>query len=132
MMQTCDHLFEKTRWDLQPVTSIFQGVSPSSDGDAAEPARASRYVGKGEKGGSGRLRDVEYTIRPHHAATRDGVHGSGHSCPRSGLSCSREADECAHKMIDLYRDMIRYSDNAQQPLQIVDRPAVPPVSVKSG
>ncbi len=43
-----------------------------------------------------------------------------------------EADECAHKMIDLYRDMIRYSDNAQQPLQIVDRPAVPPVSVKSG
>ena len=43
-----------------------------------------------------------------------------------------EADECAHKMIDLYRDMIRYSDNAQEPLQIVDRPAVPPVSVKSG
>jgi hypothetical protein len=43
-----------------------------------------------------------------------------------------EADECAHKMIDLYRDMIRYSDNAQQPLQIVDRPAVPRVSVKSG
>jgi len=42
-----------------------------------------------------------------------------------------EADECAHKMIDLYRDMIRYSDNAQQPLQIVDRSAVPPVSVKS-
>jgi len=43
-----------------------------------------------------------------------------------------EADECAHKMIDLYGDMIRYSDNVQEPLQIVDRPAVPPVSVKSG
>ncbi len=43
-----------------------------------------------------------------------------------------EADQCAHKMIDLYRDMIRYSDNAQQSLQIVDRPAVPRVSVKSG
>ena len=28
-----------------------------------------------------------------------------------------EAEECAHKMIDLYRDMIRYSDNAQQPLR---------------
>ncbi len=28
-----------------------------------------------------------------------------------------EADECAHKMIDLYRDMIRYSDNAQKPLR---------------
>ncbi len=26
-----------------------------------------------------------------------------------------EADECAQKMIDLYRDMIRYSDNAQEP-----------------
>ncbi len=39
-------LFEKARWDLQPVTTIFQGVSPSSDGDAAEPARASRYVGE--------------------------------------------------------------------------------------
>ena len=43
-----------------------------------------------------------------------------------------EADECAHKIIDLYGDMIRYSDNVQEPLQIVDRPAVPPVSVKSG
>jgi len=43
-----------------------------------------------------------------------------------------EADECAHKMIELYGDMIRYSDNVQEPLQIVDRPAVPPVSVKSG
>ncbi len=43
-----------------------------------------------------------------------------------------EADECAHKMIDLYRDMIRYSDNAQEPTQIGDQPAVPPFLVKSG
>ncbi len=45
-----------------------------------------------------------------------------------------DADECAHKMIDLYGDMIRYSDNAQQPLsmQIGDQPAVPPFLVKSG
>jgi len=28
-----------------------------------------------------------------------------------------EADDCAHKMIDLYGDMIRYSDNAQEPLR---------------
>ena len=41
-----------------------------------------------------------------------------------------EADECAYKMIDLYRDMIRYSDNAQQPLPIGDQPAVPPFLVK--
>jgi len=45
-----------------------------------------------------------------------------------------EADECAHKMIDLYGDMIRYSDNAQEPLpmQIGDRPAVGPFLVKPG
>ncbi len=42
----------------------------------------------------------------------------------------KEADECAHKMIDLYRDMIRYSDNAQEPLLIGDQPAVPPFLVK--
>ena len=41
-----------------------------------------------------------------------------------------EADECAHKIIDLYRDMMRYSDNAQQPLPIGDQPAVPPFLVK--
>ena len=46
----------------------------------------------------------------------------------------KEADECAHKMIDLYRDMIRYSDNDQEPLltSIRDQPAVPPFLVKSG
>ncbi len=45
-----------------------------------------------------------------------------------------EADECAHKIIDLYGDMIRYSDNAQEPrpMQIGDQPAVAPFLVKSG
>ena len=43
-----------------------------------------------------------------------------------------EADVCAHKMIDLYGDMIRYSDNAQEPTQIGDQPGVPPFLVKSG
>ncbi len=45
-----------------------------------------------------------------------------------------EADECAHKMIDLYRDMIRYSDNAQQPLPLHPghQPSILPFSVKSG
>jgi len=41
-----------------------------------------------------------------------------------------EADECAHKIIDLYRDMIRYRDNGQESLPIVDHPAVPPFLVK--
>ena len=46
----------------------------------------------------------------------------------------KEADECAHKMIDLYRDMIRYSDNDQEPLltPIRNQPAVPPFLVTSG
>ncbi len=43
-----------------------------------------------------------------------------------------EADECAHKMIDLYRDMIRYTDNAQERTPIEKQPAVPPILVKSG
>ncbi len=28
-----------------------------------------------------------------------------------------EADECAHKLIELYRDIIRYGDNAQESLR---------------
>ena len=45
-----------------------------------------------------------------------------------------EADECAHKIIDLYADMIRYSDNAQEslPLQFRDQPAIRPFLAKSG
>ena len=45
-----------------------------------------------------------------------------------------EADECAHKIIDLYADMIRYSNNAQEslPLQFGDQPAIRPFLVKSG
>ncbi len=43
----------------------------------------------------------------------------------------KEADECANKIIDLYRDMIRYSDNAQEPLLVGDEPADPPFLVNS-
>lgn len=42
-----------------------------------------------------------------------------------------EADECAHKIIDLYTDMIRYRDNAREPMQIGEQPAVPSLLVKS-
>ena len=42
-----------------------------------------------------------------------------------------EADECAHKIIDLYRDLIRYSGNVHEPLPIGKRPVVPPVLTKS-
>ncbi len=46
----------------------------------------------------------------------------------------KEADECAHRVIDLHRDMIRYSDNEQEPLltPIRNQPAVPPFLVTSG
>ena len=43
-----------------------------------------------------------------------------------------EADECARMVIDLYRDIIRYSGNAQESLPIGDRPAIPPFLVHSG
>ncbi len=43
-----------------------------------------------------------------------------------------EADECAHKMIDLYRDIVQYIDNEQEPLPLGDQPAVPPFLVHSG
>ena len=42
-----------------------------------------------------------------------------------------EADECAHKIIDLYTDMIRYSDDTQEPLPIEDQLVVPPFLVNS-
>ncbi len=42
-----------------------------------------------------------------------------------------KADECAHKIIDLYTDMIRYSDDTQEPLPLGDQPAVPPFLVNS-
>lgn len=45
-----------------------------------------------------------------------------------------EADDCAQKMIDLYTDIIRYEDQAQEslPLRIGDQPLLPPFLVKSG
>ncbi len=43
-----------------------------------------------------------------------------------------EAVECAHKIIDLYRDIVQYRDNGQEPLPLGDQPAVPPFLVHSG
>ena len=58
----------------------------------------------------------------------------GRICASVRKMSVEEADECAHKIIDLYADMIRYSDNAQEPLplQFGDQPAVRPFLVKSG
>lgn len=45
-----------------------------------------------------------------------------------------KADECAQKMIDLYTDIIRFDDHAQEslPLRLGDQPLLPPFLVKSG
>lgn len=44
-----------------------------------------------------------------------------------------EADECAQMMIDLYTDMVRFEDHAQEslPLNVGDQPVVPPFLIKS-
>ncbi len=64
----------------------------------------------------------------------DPVKREGRICASVRKMSVEEADECAHKIIDLYADMIRYSDNAQAslPLQFGDQPAVRPFLVKSG
>ncbi len=64
----------------------------------------------------------------------DPLKGEGPICASVRKMSVEETDECAHKIIDLYADMIRYSDNAQEPLpmQIGDQPAVAPFLVKSG
>ncbi len=64
----------------------------------------------------------------------DPVKREGRICASVRKMSVDEADECAHKIIDLYRDMIRYTDNPQEPLpmQIGDQPAVPPVLLKLG
>ena len=61
------------------------------------------------------------------------VKREGRICASVRKMSVEEADECAHKIIDLYADMIRYSDNAQEslPLQFGDQPAIRPFLVKS-
>ena len=44
-----------------------------------------------------------------------------------------EAEECAQMTIDLYTDMVRFEDHAQEslPLNVGDQPLVPPFLIKS-
>ena len=62
------------------------------------------------------------------------VKREGRICASVRKMSVEEADECAHKIIDLYAAIIRYSDNAQEslPLQFEDQPAIRPFLVKSG
>ncbi len=70
----------------------------------------------------------------HMMSQVDPLNGEGPICASVRKMSVEEADECAQKMIDLYGDMIRYADNAQEvlPLQIEDQPVtVPPFLVKA-
>ena len=70
----------------------------------------------------------------HMMSRVDPVKREGQICASVRKMSVAQADECAHKIIDLYADMIRYSDNAQEslPLQFRDQPAIRPFLVKSG
>jgi hypothetical protein len=61
------------------------------------------------------------------------LNGEGPICASVRKMSVDEANQCAQIMVDIYGDMIRHSDSGQEslPLQIDDRPAVPPFLVKS-
>ncbi len=61
------------------------------------------------------------------------TNGEGPICASVRKMSVEEANQCAQLMVDLYSDMIRHSDSGQAalPLQIDDRPSVPPFLVKS-
>lgn len=59
--------------------------------------------------------------------------GEGPICASVRKMSVDEANQCAQLMVDLYGDMIRQDDSGQAPLplQIDERPVVPPFLVKS-
>ena len=61
------------------------------------------------------------------------LNGEGPICASVRKMSIDEADECAHRIIDLYGDMVRLSDSAQEnmPLHVEDKPASTPVLVKA-
>ncbi len=61
------------------------------------------------------------------------VDGEGPICASVRKMSVDEANQCAQIMVDIYGDMIRHSDSGQTPLplQVDDRPTVPPLLVKS-
>jgi hypothetical protein len=61
------------------------------------------------------------------------LNGEGSTCASVRKMSVGEADVCAHKIIDLFGDMIRYGDDAQEvlPLHMEEPRRVPPFLVKS-
>ena len=47
------------------------------------------------------------------------LNGEGATCASVRKMSKQEADACAHKIIDLYGDMIRFGDDSQEVLPLV-------------
>jgi hypothetical protein len=83
--------------------------------------------------------DLPIPVRQSFADLRHLMHrvtpsnGEGPICASVRKMSVYEANQCAQIMVDIYGDMIRHSDSGQTalPLQIDERPAVPPFLVKS-
>ena len=71
------------------------------------------------------LRQMMYQVDPQN--------GEGSICASVRKMSVKEAVECAHRIINLYRDMIRFADDAQEalPFHREDQPQVPPFLVKA-
>ena len=68
--------------------------------------------------------------------TVEPLNGEGPICASVRKMSIDEADACAHRIIDLYADMVRYASNSEEasPLQMEDRAAAAvaaPVLVKT-
>ena len=63
----------------------------------------------------------------------DPLNGEGAICASVRKMSVEEADECAHKMIDVFADMLRFADDVQEalPSSIEDQPQIPPFLVKA-
>ena len=78
-------------------------------------------------------------LRPSFADLRrtmnqvDPLNGEGPICASVRKMSIEEADECAHRIIDLYGDMVRLSDSAKEhlSLHVEDKPTSTPVLVKA-
>jgi len=79
------------------------------------------------------VEDLPIAVKQSFADLRHMMSRADSVVKREGRICAsvrkmsvEEADECAQKIIDLYADMIRYSDNAQEslPLQFRDQSVI--------
>ena len=61
------------------------------------------------------------------------LNGEGAICASVRKMSVTEADECAHRMIELYAEMIRHQDDVQEPLplKVEQQTGVPPFLVKA-